>query len=302
MKPQFVETGFKAEFTAQNPDGTRVPVEIKGKIDRGDIFAKDDDIYVRIVDYKTGNKKLELKKILSGESIQLSVYLGIILRLIKKKYEESGENVIPSGFYYYHISNLNADAKDLKGIDPMSLDFIEKTRESALKQQVLRGLPNIDADKEGDEKYRSLMIQEERMADNKSAEGMVLPIKIKEEKITGKYASAGDLEAITNFSLGKMEETTAKVLTGNIDKSPLCDSKNGKGWACEWCKAREVCRFIEGSGEPRIRAKEDDSFNKIIEIGKEKNISLTNPQFLSKDEEARFIDDLEDDLNTEGEE
>ncbi len=302
MKPQFVETGFKAEFTAKNPDGTKVPVEIKGKIDRGDIFAKDNDIYVRIIDYKTGNKKLELKKILSGESIQLSVYLGIILRLIKKKYEESGENVIPSGFYYYHISNLNADAKDLKGIDPEAEEFIEKTRESALKQQALRGLPNIDADKEGDEKYRSLMIQEERMADAKSADGMVLPIKIKEDKITGKYASAEDLKAVTEFSLQKMEETTAKVLTGNIDKSPLCDSKTGSGWACEWCKAREVCRFMDGSGDPRVRAKEDDSLKKIIEKGREINSSLSNPIFLSKEEEAKFIDNIENDLDIEDEE
>ncbi len=304
MKPQFVETGFKAEFTAEKPDGTKVPVEIKGKIDRGDIFAKDKDIYVRIVDYKTGNKKLELKKILSGESIQLSVYLGIILRLIKKKYEESGENVIPSGFYYYHISDLNAKVEDLKGIDPLSDEFIEKARNSALKEQVLRGLPNIDADKEGDEKYRSLMIQEERMTGNEkiNAEGMVVPIKIKEDKITGKYASAEDLKAITDFSLGKMEETTARVLTGNIDKSPLCDSKNGQGWACDWCKAREVCRFMEGSGEPRVRAKEDDSLKKIIEKGREINSSLSNPQFISKTEEAEFIDNLEDDLDIEDEE
>jgi ATP-dependent helicase/DNAse subunit B len=146
------------------------------------------------------------------------------------------------------------------------------------------------------------MIQEERMADAKSADGMVLPIKIKEDKITGKYASAEDLKAVTEFSLQKMEETTAKVLTGNIDKSPLCDSKTGSGWACEWCKAREVCRFMEGSGNPRVRAKEDDSLKKIIEKGREINSSLSNPIFLSKEEEAKFIDNIESDLDIEDEE
>ena len=41
---------------------------------------------------------------------------------------------------------------------------------------------------------------------------------------------------------------------------------------------------------------------KIIEKGREINSSLSNPQFISKTEEAEFIDNLEDDLDIEDEE
>ena len=41
---------------------------------------------------------------------------------------------------------------------------------------------------------------------------------------------------------------------------------------------------------------------KIIEKGREINSSLSNPIFLSKEEEAKFIDNIESDLDIEDEE
>lgn len=304
MRPEFIETAFKAEFEAKRPDGTLIPIQINGKIDRGDIFAGDDNIYVRIIDYKTGNKKLEMKKILSGENIQLSLYLGIILKIIREKYKDTGVNVIPSGFYYYHVSGYEAVEKEMK--EEYEIDSDEEilaARESALKNQRLRGLPNIGEDLEDKDKaYYSLKIQEEQMINPEGGfrSGLVLPInagKKGEINASSKYATAEEIDAITAYSFGKMEETTKKLLSGNIDKSPLCDISNKQGDSCNFCPYLEVCRFMKGSGNKRYRVNDKKAFEKIIGEGRELKVNIKNARFMDKEEESRFIDDIEYDLD-----
>ncbi len=50
-------------------------VALSGKIDRVDIFRADQKVYVRVVDYKTGNHTFSVKDVRSGLDIQLVLYL-----------------------------------------------------------------------------------------------------------------------------------------------------------------------------------------------------------------------------------
>ena len=54
-------------------DGSTAVVE--GKIDRVDIYEKDGEKYVRVVDYKTGDKDFKLSDIWQGLNVQMLVYL-----------------------------------------------------------------------------------------------------------------------------------------------------------------------------------------------------------------------------------
>ncbi len=60
-----------APLTAQ--DGT--PVVIRGKIDRVDLFAKGEDRYARVVDYKSGSKDFRLEEVFHGLNMQMLIYL-----------------------------------------------------------------------------------------------------------------------------------------------------------------------------------------------------------------------------------
>ena len=53
-------------------DGSRV--FLNGKVDRIDIFCHKDKIYVRVVDYKSGEHKFSLSDVRSGMDIQLVLY------------------------------------------------------------------------------------------------------------------------------------------------------------------------------------------------------------------------------------
>ena len=61
---------------------------IKGKIDRIDICEDDDNVYVRIVDYKSGKSDFDLLKAYYGIKIQLVVYMRAAMQIEKKRHPD----------------------------------------------------------------------------------------------------------------------------------------------------------------------------------------------------------------------
>lgn len=59
-------------------DGSKV--SLRGKIDRVDLWKHNGQIYVHVVDYKTGDKKFSLDDISSGLNLQLVIYLFTLCR------------------------------------------------------------------------------------------------------------------------------------------------------------------------------------------------------------------------------
>ena len=57
----------------QLKDGKRI--SINGIVDRVDVFEKDDKTYIRVIDYKTGNKTFSLADIEEGTNLQLLIYI-----------------------------------------------------------------------------------------------------------------------------------------------------------------------------------------------------------------------------------
>ncbi|MDD4718821.1 MAG: PD-(D/E)XK nuclease family protein [Bacilli bacterium] len=65
-----------------------IPIYLRGIIDRVDLY----DHYVRVIDYKTGSKKVVLNEIANGLNLQLFIYLQFIYK--------SRPELIPSGLFY----------------------------------------------------------------------------------------------------------------------------------------------------------------------------------------------------------
>lgn len=72
-------------------------VKITGKIDRADSFSDDDGTYVRVIDYKTGNKTFSYSDVLHGLDIQLLVYLNALVKDQDGKY--------PAGALFFRVQN-----------------------------------------------------------------------------------------------------------------------------------------------------------------------------------------------------
>ena len=71
---EFGGDGQYKPITVITEDGKKV--EITGKIDRVDIMKNPDGTYVRIIDYKSSVKNIDLNQVASGLQLQLLTYLN----------------------------------------------------------------------------------------------------------------------------------------------------------------------------------------------------------------------------------
>lgn len=75
-----------------------VVVKIIGKIDRVDTAVIDNEIYARIVDYKSSSRDLSIDDVREGTSLQLMTYLSAFI-------SGSAENIKPAGVMYFNLSD-----------------------------------------------------------------------------------------------------------------------------------------------------------------------------------------------------
>ena len=201
LKPQ----GVCKPLTIKTPAGD---MQVGGTVDRVDLYEKDGETYVRIVDYKTGRKEFKLSDVLHGENLQMLIYLAAIV-------ESSGW--IPAGVLYMPAA-VGTVAED-KGADEKQ---IQKDVASRLR---MNGLVRADSD---------LLLAMET-----TGEGIYLPAKMKNGAPSerGSIATREQLEAVLLLARKKVAEMAGTLCRGNIAAAPLLANKN----PCDWCPYAGVC-------------------------------------------------------------
>ncbi len=99
-------------------------LRITGKIDRADSFKNENGTYIRVVDYKTGNKTFSLSDVYHGLDIQLIVYLNTLVKNTADAHH--------AGALYFRIQNPIADFQSHPKEDEI--------RESILKLNAMTGM------------------------------------------------------------------------------------------------------------------------------------------------------------------
>lgn len=75
---------------------------LNGKIDRIDILKIGNEKYLRVIDYKSSEKKISQIEVESGVQLQLLLYLKILL----------DDKIKPGGAFYFHLDNPFIDLKN----------------------------------------------------------------------------------------------------------------------------------------------------------------------------------------------
>ncbi|MCL2717651.1 MAG: PD-(D/E)XK nuclease family protein [Lachnospiraceae bacterium] len=137
FQPGFFEVPFSEAENLESANILLSPEEkmsLRGQIDRIDICETDKEVYVKVIDYKSGHKTFELAALYFGLQLQLIVYLNVALEKIRKNYPD--KDVIPAAVLYYHVSDpmLNDEAG-------LSYDEVE---EKLLEKLKMTGLVNDD--------------------------------------------------------------------------------------------------------------------------------------------------------------
>ena len=217
--PDTFEKGFLTRIEDLPHD---VGFFMQGKIDRIDICEDDENVYVKVVDYKTGHADFDLFKTYYGIKIQLFTYMREAIAYEKKKHE--GKNVIPAGLLYYNIDNPIVETKQtddsaieelirkelrMKGVVNSNKNIISKldsTEGTSLNIPVTVGKSgNIDASKS------KVLTTEELLA-------------------VGRYVDKENLDKAT------------KILDGSIHINPY-EKENEN--SCAYCPYNSVCGFSE---------------------------------------------------------
>lgn len=217
--PDTFEKGFLTRIEDLPHD---VSFFMQGKIDRIDICEDDENVYVKVVDYKTGHADFDLFKTYYGLKIQLFTYMREAIAYEKKKHK--GKNVIPAGLLYYNIDNPIVETKQtddsaieelirkelrMKGVVNSNKNIISKldsTEGTSLNIPVTVGKSgNIDASKS------KVLTTEELLA-------------------VGRYVDKENLDKAT------------KILDGSIHINPY---EKGNENSCAYCPYNSICGFSE---------------------------------------------------------
>ena len=112
-------------------------MRLRGKIDRVDICEDEDNVYVKVIDYKTGAKAFDLGELYYGLQLQLVLYLNTALELESRK--NHGKTVIPAGIFYYQMKDPIVDKEkdeeklEKKILKELRLDGVVNAREEVVR-------------------------------------------------------------------------------------------------------------------------------------------------------------------------
>ena len=213
-------------------------IQIRGSIDRVDTYVHNGERYVRVVDYKSGNKSFNYSDILHGLNLQMFIYLFSLCN--DKNAELTG---IPAGVLYMHaarnIFNFNSRTAAANTI---------KSEENASFK--MKGIVLDTADGE-----IAKAMDHELM-------GRYIPVKAKKDgELTGKLARLEQLGYIHKKINEHVAQMGMELHLGNINQNPVKDKMHKN--TCEYCDYKDVCankRTIEN------RTLDDISDKEVLEI------------------------------------
>ena len=203
-------------------DGRKV--EITGKIDRIDLAKDETGKYIRIIDYKSSAKDINLNEVLAGLQLQLITYLDAVCQ---------DKDLIPAGILYFGLVEPKID-KGKRAKDITEEEIEQKLREHFRMNGLVLAEMNII-----------------NMMDNKLKDGEksdVIPVKIKKDGTmdkTSKVVSRKEFEILQKYVKSTLAQISKEILDGNIDIKPYYNVKT-KRKPCEYCKYNSICNFKKG--------------------------------------------------------
>ena len=195
-------------------------VEITGKIDRIDIARVGNDKYVRIIDYKSSAKNIDLNQVYAGLQLQLITYLDAVCEK---------EDFIPAGVLYFNL--IDPIIKSKKSLSEEEIE--EKIRKKFKMQGLI--LADVDVVKMMDTKLES------------GASDMIPAYIGKEGNVSNTRSSAvtrKQFEYLQKYTNKIIKQISKEILAGNIDIQPYYNVKNKKT-PCEYCAYKSICNFKE---------------------------------------------------------
>ena len=229
---QFVPRFFELKIK-RGSEATPEPIEYKtsdgesifigGSIDRVDTFTDGDDVYVRVVDYKTGKKEFSPSDIDKGQNLQMFLYLKAIVDTKNKRFlhelgVKDGHAPIPAGVVY-----VKTEVGDVR-VDTPVREIAEKAvSEAQTRNGMILGEDAVYA----------------------ATNAKYLPVRLKTDGTP--YATSADKvytragwDGLCLKLQNVVESIADRMKSGDVSAKPLVEK--GRKSPCEYCEFRPICR------------------------------------------------------------
>lgn len=196
-------------------------MQLKGRIDRVDTCEEGDYLFVKVVDYKSDNKKFDLAALYYGLQLQLVVYLNAAMDMEKKLHPD--KTVVPAAMLYYHVADPAVEAQTEMTPEEINAAIVAELRANG----VVNSNPEIVKRLDGE-------------ADKASD---VIPIEFKKDgdlSAKSSVMSTEEMEEISRFVSRKIKQLGTEILKGDISLNPY---EKGNQQACTYCSYKSVCGF-----------------------------------------------------------
>ena len=194
-----------------------------GKVDRVDTYRRGDEVFVRVIDYKTGAKEFKPENIDEGKNLQMFLYLKAIVESENDDFKERagarGAKFIPAGVIYVKANVVGGRIS--KNDEALALD-------SAKASQGREGM---------------LLYDGESLA---AMNGAYIPVTFKNDGSPDAHSRA---KLYTPDGWDKINETIERIISdectkmvfGDISATPLKE-KQGHSAVCKYCDYKAICR------------------------------------------------------------
>lgn len=200
-------------------------LRLRGRIDRVDVCEEEDKVYVKVIDYKSGNRDFSLAALYYGLQLQLVVYMNAAVEMEEKDYPD--RKVVPAAMLYYRVHDPLVEGEET--------DTPEQIQEKILAGLRMTGVVNAD---------EKIVESLDREFGTKSD---VIPVERKKDGSFSARSSIleeNDFRVISDYVNLKIREIGSGILNGNIALNPYVQSggQTAKD-ACTYCPYSKVCGF-----------------------------------------------------------
>ncbi len=222
LELSFGRNGKLPPLTFSLKNGKRM--ELAGRIDRVDqAKGENDGTYLRVIDYKSSEKDVNLNEVYYGLALQMLTYLDIVITHSDELVEMKAS---PAGVLYFHVHNPLISTSKLLTIDEIEKEIMKKFKMNGL----MVGDPDV------------LKLMDQTL---ESGDSQIISAGIKKDgNLTkkSKVASLNEFDDLRNY-VRKLYQTTGEaIVDGQVDIAPY---KMKDKTPCTFCAYKSVCQFDE---------------------------------------------------------
>ncbi|WP_010093670.1 helicase-exonuclease AddAB subunit AddB [Ornithinibacillus scapharcae] len=226
FSPVGLELGFGTKGDKLKPVSLQLPngyeIKLRGRIDRVDKALDQEDLYLRIIDYKSSSRGLDMVDVYYGIAMQMLTYLDVVL---SQSEQWLGKKATPAGVLYFHVHN------------PMISGNAQMSDEE-LENELFKSY-----------KMKGLLINNERvvqMMDTslESGHSEIIPVQIKKDgsfsSKNSKVAGKETFSILQGHIHRLMYQAGIDITGGQVHLNPY---QRKQKVACTYCPFLSVCQF-----------------------------------------------------------